>query len=226
MKYRIIQLLVLFYFQLNITHAQENYYSLTTGTFRTQQVFQESIDLSNPDLTRLNAVIFHLTNEVRKKKRLKQLMYHPKLEEAATMHSESMVEYDFFSHINKHSKKLRDPNARASFVGIKNPYMAENIIETFLLEYIAGEDVYPGKSGEFRYHPDDDPIKARTYLSAGEVMVKAWMDSPDHRKNILSKEAIQLGCGTAFYVKNDFNGMPTAIATQNFQLYEPLSVLE
>ena len=225
MNYRGILLLVLVCSQQEIANAQESYYSFTTETFRVQQVFQEAIDLKNPDLTRLNAVVFYLTNEVRKKKKLTQVKYHPKLEEAAAIHSESMAKYDFFSHINKRSKKLRDPNARAGFVGIANPYLAENIIETFLLEYTAGDAVYPGKKGEFRYHPDDDPIKARTYISLGEVMLKAWMDSPDHRENILSKKAVQLGCGTAFYVKNDFNGMPAVIATQNFQLHEPLRVM-
>lgn len=225
MKYRIIMILVLACSEQLATFAQKSYYSYTTENFREQQVFHDTIDLEKPDLARLNAAIFYLTNEVRKKKRLSEVKYHPKLEEAAEIHSESMVKYDFFSHINKHSKKLRDPNERARFVGIANPYMAENIIETFLLEYTAGDAIYPGEFGEFRYHPEDDPIKPRTFLSIGEVMVKAWMDSPPHRENLLSKKAVQLGCGTAFYVKKNFNGMPTIIATQNFQLHEPLRVV-
>ena len=90
------------------------------------------------------------------------------------------------------------------------------------MEYNAGDKVYPGKKGEFRYAPDEEPIKPRTYIKLGEVILKAWMNSPDHRDNILSKKAVQLGCGTAFYVKNDFNGMPAVIATQNFQLHEPI----
>ena len=223
---RIAFLLGLAIFKIGNTYTQENYYSFTTDSFREQVVFLESIDLKNPDLSRLNAVIFYLTNEVRKKKRLTQLTYHQKLEEAAKLHSENMVKHNFFSHINTHSRKLRDPNSRADFVGIENPYLAENIIETFLLEYTAGDNVYPGNIGEFRHHPNDDPIKARTYLRAGEVMIKAWMNSHEHRKNIISKDAVQLGCGSAFYVKNDFNGMPTVIATQNFQLYESLRLVK
>lgn len=225
MKNRIILILLLFCSGIFVTLAQDSFYSYTTDNFRGQQLFHDTIDLENPDLARLNAVVFYLTNEVRKKKKLPEVKYHPKLEEAAEIHSKSMVNDDFFSHINKRSKKLRDPNARARFVGIANPYMAENIIETFLIEYTAGDAIYPGEWGEFRYHPDDDPIKPRTFLSIGEVMVKAWMDSPPHRENLLSKKAVQLGCGTAFYEKNDFNGMPTVIATQKFQLHEPLRVM-
>jgi uncharacterized protein YkwD len=228
MNKRIILILILLLFCTNqlVILAQDSYYSYTTENFRKQEIFQDTIDLINPDQARLNAVIFYMTNEERKKKKLSEVKYHPKLEEAAVIHSESMVKYDFFSHINKRSKKLHDPNARARSVGITNPFIAENIIETFVLEYTEGDKVYPGKIGEFRYKLDEDPIKSRTYISIGEVMLRAWMDSPDHRENILSKKAVQLGCGTAFYVKNDFNGMPAVIATQNFQLYEPLRVID
>jgi len=208
------------------TFAQEDYYAYTTDNFRKQKIFQDTIKLENPDQKRLNAVLFYLTNEERKKRKLSELQYHPKLEQAASIHSTSMVENNFFSHINPRSKKLHDPNSRARFVGIENPFLAENIIETFVLEYQAGDNVYPGEKGVFRYHPEEEPIKPRTYLRLGEVMLQAWMDSPDHRENILSKKAVQLGCGTAFYKMNDFNGMPAMAATQNFQLHVPLRVME
>lgn len=226
MNIRIFLILILACLKQFVSLAQDSFYSYTTENFRDQQLFYDTIDPEVPDLARLNAAIFYLTNEVRKIKKLSEVKYHPKLEEAAEIHSESMVKYDFFSHINKRSKKLRDPNTRARSVGATNPYLAENIIETFVLEYTAGDKVYPGEQGVFRYKPDGDPITARTYISLGEVMLKAWMNSPDHRANILSKKAVQLGCGTAFYVKNDFNGMPAVIATQNFQLYEPLRVID
>jgi uncharacterized protein YkwD len=222
MKLKIILILALILSKQFIVRSQDSYYSYTTESFRDQQIFYDTVDIAKPDLPKLNAIVFYLTNEVRKKKKLSELEYQPKLEEAAEIHSESMVKYDFFSHINKRSKELHDPNARARYVGVANPYLAENIIETFVLEYNAGDKVYPGKPGEFRYAPEEEPIKPRTYIELGEVMVKAWMRSPDHRDNILSKKAVQLGCGTAFYVKNDFNGMPAVIATQNFQLYESL----
>lgn len=206
--------------------SQSDYYSYTLKNFRRSEQFNQIIDLQNPDLARLHAVVFYLTNEQRKKRRLSELSYHPKLEASSVIHSESMVKYDFFSHINPNSKKLHDPNDRARFVGIENPYLAENIAESFVLKYTAGDEVYPGDKGIFSYKKNGDPIQTHSYLSLGESMIKSWMNSPPHRDNILSKKAVQLGCGTAFYLKKDFNEMPAVIATQNFQFYEPLRVAE
>jgi uncharacterized protein YkwD len=46
------------------------------------------------------------------------------------------------------------------------------------------------------------------------------MHSPEHKKNILSQDALELGCGTCFFTDAKFNDMPTFMATQNFQWYE------
>ncbi len=198
----------------------DSYYSYTLDNFRDATPFLEKIDISNPDKARLNAVIFYLTNEIRAKKKLSLLDYEKRLEESATIHCNSMVEYHFFDHINPKSKKLRTPNDRALYVGIRNPYLAENIIETFVLQYTAGKPVFTREKGIFRYKRDGEPIQPHTYLSLGEALLDGWMNSSHHRENILSTKAIQMGCGTAFYLNEDFNNMPTVIATQNFQLYE------
>lgn len=204
--------------------SQPDYYSFTLKNFKKAEVFNETIDPAKIDLARLNAVIFYLSNEQRVKKRLNELNYNPKLEESATLHSENMVKDDFFSHYHPKSKELRDPNDRARYVGVENPYLAENIVESFVLQYTAGDEVYPVSKGVFSYKPNGDPIPPHTYLTLGEVMVDRWMKSPKHRDNMLEKKAVQLGCGTAFYLKKDFNDMPAIIATQNFQLYEPVRV--
>ena len=206
---------------LLISNNQENsYYSYTLDNFRNAEAFNETVDISNPDYPRLNAVIFYLTNEVRNKKKLPLLQYEKKLEESAILHSNSMVEYNFFDHINPKSKEMKTPNDRARLAGIINPYLAENIMETFVLQYKAGDPVFTGGKGIFRYKQDGDPIKPHTYLTLGKALLDGWMNSTHHKENILSKNALQLGCGTTFYLNKDFNDMPTVIATQNFQLYE------
>jgi uncharacterized protein YkwD len=207
---------------VNSAWTQVEYYSYSAENFRNSNLFKDTIDLKNPDLQRLNAIIFYMTNEVRRKHNLKVLAYEPLLEKSATIHSNNMVTQDFFDHINPNSSKLRAPDDRARFVGIKNPFLAENIIETFVLQYKAGKQVYAGTKGIFRNKPNGYPIKAHTYLSLGESILKDWMNSPHHRSNILSKDALQLGCGTAYYLKKDFNDMPSVMATQNFQLFEPV----
>jgi uncharacterized protein YkwD len=206
-------------FFINPSPSSKQYYSYTLNDFRKAKPFLEEINTSGPDLSRLNAVIFYITNEERSKKKLKILAYEGKLEESAALHSKSMVDQHFFDHTNKKSKKLRTPNDRAKYVGIKNPFLAENIMETFVLRYTPGKPVYPGEKGVFSYKAGGEPIGPHTYLSLGEALVEGWMNSPGHRKNILSPDAVQLGCGTAVYYKKDFNNMPTVMATQNFQLY-------
>jgi uncharacterized protein YkwD len=201
---------------------QIDYYSFPDDDFRKAKVFNDTIDLNNPDTLRLNAIIYYLTNEIRKKHRLNLLVYEPLLEKSATIHSENMVKLQFFDHINPKSKKFRTPDDRARYVGVNNPFLAENIIESFVLQYTAGKDVYPDDKGVFRYKPGGKPITAHTYLSLGQSILNDWMNSPGHRSNILSKKALQLGCGTAFFIKKDFNDMPSLVATQNFQLYEPV----
>jgi uncharacterized protein YkwD len=52
------------------------------------------------------------------------------------------------------------------------------------------------------------------------------MNSPEHKKNILAPDALQLGCGTYFFQDPQFNDMPTFMATQNFQWYEKIKRLQ
>lgn len=200
--------------------AQSDYYSYTLRNFRKADSFKEVIDIKNPDLKRLNAVLFFITNETRVKQKSSILSYHPLLEKAAVIHSNEMVKRNFFNHFNVESEELNSPKDRARYAGISNPYIAENIAEGFVLRYKVGTPVYPSGKGIFRYDLKDDPIAAHTYLSLGESILKDWMNSPQHRSNIISKKAVQLGCGTAFFLKDDFNDMPTVYATQNFQLHE------
>jgi uncharacterized protein YkwD len=223
MLYRSISLLMLCLASYPV-FSQEDYYQLTLENFRDNNSFNDTIDLTHPDSRRLNALLFFLTNEIRIKNGLAALKYNPKLEECAQLHSNSMVAGHFFDHTNPKSKKLRNPDDRARHVGIVNPYLAENIIEGFLLQYKQNVPVYYGGPGIFRYHPEDKPIKAYTYLGLGESLLDRWMNSPKHRENILSVNALQLGCGTAFFARKDFHEMPSLLATQNFQLYEPIQI--
>ena len=139
------------------------------------------------------------------------------------MHSKDMVEMDFFSHFNTHDKKKRDPNARARLVGIRNPFLSENIAETFCLQYKPNKKVFIHGPGNFSYKPDGKLIRPHTYLSLGETLLKMWMDSPEHRENVLSTNALQLGCGVYLYKDKKFNDMPTIMATQDYQWYEPVN---
>jgi uncharacterized protein YkwD len=212
-------LLVTFVSAGRIPDDQDYYSGYTYTNFRTDQRYSEMLDLEHPDLARLQAVLFFLTNEVRVKYKLAPLSYSRALEEAAHMHAEDMVKQNFFSHMNTKTAAKYSPNDRAKLNKISNPFLAENIIEGYGLQYTSKKTVYLRGKGNFSYKPDGALLKPHTYLSLGETLITGWMNSKDHRKNILSQDALQLGCGIYFYIDPEFNDMPSCKAVQDFQWY-------
>ncbi len=80
--------------------------------------------------------------------------------------------------------------------------------------------VLPGRRGQFSRTPNGQPIPNHTYRSFAEAVIDFWMSSPKHRENLLAKEALQLGCGAAFF--RDDQGFPKFKLVQVFQWYEPV----
>ena len=214
--------------QLSTAYTQQpDYYrNISLKDFRQERLFNDTLDFNNIDLNRLDAILYYVTNEIRVKHKLPVLEYCPELEEAAVMHSRDMVMHGFFSHTNPIDKSRENPNDRAKIAGIFNPFIAENIAEEFGLQYKSGSSVYTIGKGNFSYQPDGKLIPRRTYLSLAESLLERWMNSPEHKKNILSPDALQIGCGTCFFTDPEFNAMPTFMATQNFQWYEKTKLLQ
>jgi uncharacterized protein YkwD len=200
------------------------YDSIDIKNFRNYKAFNEQIDIKNFNSELLNAAVFFVTNEIRKKNKLPFLKYNSALEAAANMHSTDMAKDDFFSHTNTKNKKHKEPEDRATLAGIQNPHIAENITEGFILQYNSNESVITGESGIFYKDENYIPIPSRTYLELADDLLKIWMNSKAHRENILAADALELGCGSAFYVMKDFNNMPCVKATQNFQWFIPVII--
>lgn len=201
-------------------YTQPDLYSFTQDDFRKYDVFNKTVETTDQGVKIMNAVLFYVTNTMRIDAGLSPLKYNKLLEKSAMLHSKDMVRLNFFDHENTKNNKHRTPEDRARSAGIENPYIAENIIDNFVLDYKSGTPVYTDGKGKFWYKKESDPVQIHTYLSLADKMLKEWMNSKGHRKNILSKDAIELGCGVAFY--NNSNGMPSIMGTQNFQLYEPV----
>jgi uncharacterized protein YkwD len=206
--------------QLHAQVEKSIYNKYDLSNFEDSPELNQTIDFDNINFHYLHAAVFFETNRIRVKRGLKELDYSPELEEAAQLHSEEMVKDDFFSHYNKKTKKYYSPQERVALTGIKNAYPAENIAEEFGLQYHSGDNVYVLEPGKFSYQSGGTPIPPHTYLSLAQAVVDSWMHSPPHKKNIISKDAIALGCGAAFDVNTKFNSMPYFKITQNFQLYE------
>lgn len=208
--------------------SYSDYNEYSHKTFRKNVLFTEKIDFDNIDYPRAHAAIFFVTNEIREQRNLPIFEFNINLEITAWNHSKAMVEKNFFAHINPKDKNRRDPNDRAKIAGITNPYLAENVAETPALQYKSGDQVYilDKENGIFSYEDGGKPITEHTYLSFAEMVVDQWMHSKPHKKNILAKEGLELGCGVYLFRDKRFYNMPTFKSTQNFQWYEKVKAVE
>ncbi len=178
---------------------------------------RQKIKFDDIDYPLLHAAIFYETNRQRVLSALSPFIHSLSLEKAAHEHSIDMVAYNFFSHTSV-IKGKETMSKRLAKVGIKNAYTAENIANFSAIEYQLGKSVFaPSQNGGyFSYTYRGEPIGNRTYMSAAKAVLKQWMGSPMHRKNILNKKFKYLGVGAAYFEEENFYNMPYFKVTQNF----------
>jgi uncharacterized protein YkwD len=202
----------------------KDYEKYNNSNFRKNPLFNKTIDFNKIDYPRLNAAIFYVTNEIRINNNLKSLEYSPELEISSWNHARLMVKNNFFSHYNTIDKTHYSLEQRGILAGITNPHLAENIADSFGIQYEAGVKIYilDKQKGLFSYEYNGEAIPNHTYLSFAEALLKIWMNSPPHKANILSDKAVQLGCGAYFYIDKNFYNIARFRAVQNFQWYKKI----
>jgi uncharacterized protein YkwD len=97
-------------------------------------------------------------------------------------------------------------------------FVAENIAQTFALQYASGTPVYTRQeNGEtvFSREAGGEPLPPHTYHSFAADLLDQWMDSPGHRKNILAEEPRYLGAGCE-HMEDDELEMPMLACVQLF----------
>jgi len=182
--------------------------------------FREEMNFQNLDLARIQIAIYFATNEARLRNGLPAVPRHEALERTAQKWTDRMVARDFFDHTDPFSRAWRTPKDRLGREGVVNPMPSENIAIEIGLEYTSGEPVYPlSARGKFSRTPDGPPIPTHTYASFARDVVKGWMNSPGHRRNILDPKVQQMGGAATMYWQGNF---PAFKAAQVFQLYEPM----
>lgn len=171
------------------------YQKYDAGSFAAYSPAQQAIDPKSPDPVLLNAAVFFATNAQRQAHGLAPFMHAEALERAAGDHSLDMVMRNFFSHQSPTfgRETMKD---RLSQVGIRNAYAAENIADAFILNHPAGLPFEVRRDG---YYHQGRKLRNRTYSEMGAHIVEQWMNSPGHRRNILSPDTTYLGVGVAFY---------------------------
>lgn len=202
-------------------YAQQQYDKYYTNRefteFLSDSHLDKSVEGEAIDLDLLSATIFHLTNSERIKANLKELDFDNNLLKAAQLHSDKMIQFNFFSHINPFEKQWKTPSDRIFYFGSTYVSLSENIVSNNLLDYkghtldyrletnAKGEEVYLDRFG--------NEILYSSYKSLAERLVTQWMNSKPHRENILNHKFNLLGCGCSI----DENSSPIIIrCTQNF----------
>lgn len=192
------------------THDEVSFYRI--------EAIYHAINFEKIDYPLLQAALFFVTNEERKRDGLPPFVPHASLRQAAQGHAEDMVKYGFYSHTSKIRIK-RTVRDRLQLAGINAPLFGENICSTQGLHYQAGRKVNPpNPPGQFTYAFTErrEVIPTHTYLTFARSVVKLWMDSPGHRANILNPHFKSLGCGVKMYPERTFYNMPYFMAVQNF----------
>jgi len=133
--------------------------------------------------------VINLVNVERARLGLAPLSNNTLLEQAAQMHTDDMRQRNFFEHDNPDGQ---GPFNRIEAMGYLQPYYDCNCTKS----YATGENIAKGQS------------------TAAEVM-ETWMNSAEHRDNILSADYNEIGIGVTPVDPNEA-GFTGHFWTQNF----------
>lgn len=208
--------------QDSFNFEDETYKNYTWQTFYALPEVNEEMNLDKLDIDLLNAAVFYASNEQRAKKKKKTFEFHGNLRDAATFHSKTMAQKNFFSHKNKKQRKYREFSDRIyHFGGDFYEYTGENIaqIGIFKLDQRGFFFTKKGPNGDIIYSGENGKLlEPHTYLSYAKLVVEEWMNSKPHRENLMADEFKYLGCG-GFVVKKSVRSkkeIPKINYTQNF----------
>lgn len=184
----------------NILFAQKDslLYKMSATDFMKLTEVNKPIDARNPNNSLLDAALFHLTNEQRILNNLPKFKYSYALQKAATVHSEAMINDDFYSHDNPYNATIRKMIDRIFLNTHEFREMAENIAQHDILG--GNDDKYcfeiPRNNQDYVFLSCDTkkPIPMRTYAELARSVVNGWMNSPHHRENILNPRLKSLAC--------------------------------
>jgi uncharacterized protein YkwD len=136
-------------------------------TLFSQEVSKVSKVKAGPDIEKIERLVFEKTNEERVKRGLYKYKNYSQLAKIARMQSENMIKHKFFSHTD-HLRRSPQQRFNESFPKILGG-VGENIA--------------------YNYGSTDE--------EKASVLINAWMHSPGHRRNILSKNYSHMGAGIA-----------------------------
>lgn len=197
-------MLVLFPF-LSTAQTEQAMADSRAGADKTDEITTASFDKAL-----LRDLIIEYTSKERKEAGLSAVEADDALSSAAEKHSRDMVKRDYFSHTRQRED---EPDIsfedRESIRKLGYKRTAENIsLQPIVQSRRTRTQTLPG--GETKRTTTRD---LATYDQLAQDTVDGWMESPGHRKNILTPEFTLIGIGTA---TGEQNGQPYVWITQLF----------
>lgn len=157
---------------------------------------KESINYKNVNIDLLAELIHLEINRVRNALGLKVLNINKTLKNAATDHNNYLVGVGDLSHEQK-DKNKRHPKDRVQLYGGGFKALAENVI-------YEGFTIRTSSDGSKK-------IITPTYEEMAAKIVRSWMGSPGHRKNIVNPVYDEVGTGVGYH-----GSLHAVFATQVF----------
>ncbi len=159
-----------------------------------------AVNVSKIDVTEVERQIHRDVNTVRTQQGLEPFSYDTELAAIARTYSQDMAERDFFSHYSPEGEDFAD---RYEDAGYDCEIRANDQI------YSGGENLAKNAIGR----PVEDGSRRDVYTSIDDLsqaVVTGWINSPDHRKNLLHEVWQRHGIGVhitdsgAVYVTQNF----------------------
>jgi uncharacterized protein YkwD len=155
------------------------------------------------DISTLEMQIHTGINQQRQSNGLSSLRFDPALEDIARKHSADMARSNYFAHVNRQGL---DPTARGNQAGYscyKNygSYFTSGIAENIFQNNLYDSVTYYNGIPRYAWNSQED---------LAQSTVEGWMNSPGHRKNILTVTYDREGIGVAIasdnkvYITEDF----------------------
>lgn len=124
----------------------------------------------------------------------------------------------FFSHIQDNNKKERTPRDRVRYAGGVDTTTAENLAKISALQLPVKKiqvQVVSHKKSHYRKPDETTLIPHHTNETAAKATVDSWMNSKEHRENLLFPNMTHVGCGVSLMFAQ--NKAPMIVAVQILQ---------
>ena len=167
---------------------------------------------------RIAETICHLSNTKRRENDQSMLYVDKTLQKTANDYANILRKENFFSHEYRKSDFEKTPLDRVLIRGGKNTTTAENLAKISILELPTRKyklEVINHKKSLYRYQDSVESIPHLSNKSAAAAVVRSWMNSENHKKNLLYPKMTHIGCGVT--ISYPPRNVPMLIAVQVLQ---------